>query len=313
MDRAGKDTYKFKHAGAREVLISNAQSYCLQGQLALNEFSIKQTLIDNDFVLVEGHKKSKLPKLLMYTEELWMDYQQGLIENVCGVILPTQQLLETDLPVFDRNDVLAIYQFILNFFKPAPLKALILAGGKSTRMGKDKGAINYHGDFQTVNLHNRLSQFVDEVYISARKDQLDLDHLSGMKTITDVYPSAGPIAGILSAMNKDSNAAWLVVAVDLPYLDHETIEQLISNRNHLKMASCFENPVKKWPEPLCTIWEPKSKLRLHHFMGMDRNCPRKILFNSEINLLKLSNKLALDNCNTYEEYKIAKKYFEVTL
>lgn len=312
MDIDGKDTFRFRKAGAKDVLISNKEKSCLQSSGEINSFSYKQYLIDNDFVLVEGHKLSKLPKLVFLSDEIIEMYQNNELFEVKGFITSEDSFsFETDLPIFHRDDVEAIFNFVLNQFQCAPLKILILAGGKSQRMGEDKGKLNYHGDFQTKSLFHLLKRYSKDVYISIRAEQESHDHVLGLPIIKDVFPIQGPSSGILSAMNEDPCAAWMVIAIDLPYLTEQTIEQLLKQRNPLKNATCFKNPERGWPEPLCTIWEPKSRLKLHQFMAIDSNCPRKILFNSEIELLELENKNALDNCNTHDEYLQAKKYFEV--
>lgn len=240
-------------------------------------------------------------------------YEKGEISDVKGFITTDFSEVPSDLPSFQRDEVEEILNFIISQFTIAPIKTLILAGGKSSRMGEDKGKLQYHGDFQTKSLVKLMQRYTNEVYVSIRPEQVGQEHVTGIETITDAYPSTGPSSGILSAMNLDSDAAWLVVAVDLPYLTEKTLNQLLEKRNPFKLATCFKNPEKGWPEPLCTIWEPKSRLKLHQFMGMDRNCPRKILFNSEINLLELEDINALDNCNTQEEYRQALKDLEVRI
>ena len=53
------------------------------------------------------------------------------------------------------------------------LYGLVLSGGRSTRMGKDKGLINYHGIPQRDYIYNLLNEVCDETYMSIRKDQVD--------------------------------------------------------------------------------------------------------------------------------------------
>ena len=113
------------------------------------------------------------------------------------------------------------------------------------------------------------------------------------------------MGGILSAQKTYPNVAWLVVACDLPFINTETLKDLIEGRNPFKDATCYLNPEKKWPEPLCTIYEPKSYTRLLQFLALGYSCPRKALFNSNINSLELSNKKALENINYPEEFENA--------
>ena len=51
------------------------------------------------------------------------------------------------------------------------LNGLVLAGGKSTRMGKDKGQISYHGIPQSTYLYNLLKDICDNTFLSIREDQ----------------------------------------------------------------------------------------------------------------------------------------------
>jgi molybdopterin-guanine dinucleotide biosynthesis protein A len=319
MDSPGKDTFRYRQAGASNVLINTQNKFCLQGEYTLNQHSLKQMLIDDDFVLVEGHKDSSIPKLVMVdSEKKILDYiEQKQTKNILGYIVPKSSdipLLEqkSGKPVFFRDDISTISTFISKTFAcmTAPkIKGLILAGGKSTRMGSDKGALKYFNNYQSHHLYEKLKNHLDEVFVSVRPEQVNDDHLKDLPKIIDLFPSAGPMAGILSAQQQDPDAAWLVVAIDLPYLDDTTIKKLIHERDPYKVGTCYKNPIKGWPEPLCTIWEPKSKVKLHQFWGMDRLCPRKVLFNSEIKLMELDNLQALDNCNTPQDFIQAKTYF----
>lgn len=193
------------------------------------------------------------------------------------------------------------------------LNALILAGGKSSRMGMDKGKLKYFDDFQTKTLARILGEVVDEVYVSVRADQMDEEHIQELNKVEDKYPSVGPMAGIMSAMDSDKNAAWLVVAVDLPHVNSEVIKKLVNNRDQTKSATCFKNPEKGWPEPLCTIWEPRAKETLVRYYNQEKYCPRKVLFNMEIKTIEIDDKNILNNCNTVEDYQRAKQMIEARL
>lgn len=184
--------------------------------------------------------------------------------------------------------------------KETKLYGLVLAGGKSTRMGHDKSIINWHGKEQRYYLADLLQQFCDEVFISCREEQVpEID--SRYKTITDNVEGKGPLVGILSAFETKNDAAWLVVACDLPLIDKATIEYLICKRDTNKVATTYKSPHDGLPEPLITIWEPKSKETLYAFKEQGYNCPRKALINSDALILEPLNSNALINTNTPEE------------
>ena len=178
-----------------------------------------------------------------------------------------------------------------------PLYGLVLAGGKSVRMGEDKGMLNWHGIPQRYYMANLLSGICAEVYISCREEQaagIDSRYL----TITDSHKDAGPIGGILSAFERHGAVAWLVLACDLPLLDAGTLKYLVDNRNPAAIATTFKSPYDGLPEPLVTIWEPESYPILLAKINDGMKCPRKALINSNAHILEPPNKIALTNANT---------------
>ena len=102
--------------------------------------------------------------------------------------------------------------------------------------------------------------------------------------------------------------AWLTLACDLPYLDGETIKQLVTNRNPSKLATCFYNPETDFPEPLITIWEPRAYPTLLDFLSQGQSCPRKVLINSAIEMIKMKESFRMKNANTPEERAEAEKF-----
>jgi molybdenum cofactor guanylyltransferase len=213
----------------------------------------------------------------------------------------------SEIPVFNINDIDLITDYLkLKINKPV-IKSLILAGGKSQRMGINKATLNYHGKPQTEFLVDILRGLHIEPHLSCRKEQavdfmMDLA-AEDVSIITDTFLDLGPFGAILSAFRHDPNAAWLVIACDLPLLDAETLDYLIKNRNLSAVATAFKSPDSKdsFPEPLITIWEPRAYPILLSFLAQGISCPRKVLINSDIHLLAAPNLDALRNVNTPEE------------
>lgn len=189
------------------------------------------------------------------------------------------------------------------------LNGLVLAGGKSKRMGTGKDLIKWHGVEQRYYAADMLRNFCEEVFISCRPDQEeDLDPI--VKSLTDTFLNMGPFGGILSALRSQRDAAWLVIACDLPLLDERTIQFLIENRNRGKIATAYQSPSDGMPEPLVAIWEPQSYPVLLNFLGKGITCPRKVLINSDVQLLQSPVPEALMNVNTPEEAVEAREILE---
>ncbi|WP_374465492.1 NTP transferase domain-containing protein [Chryseobacterium sp.] len=186
------------------------------------------------------------------------------------------------------------------------LNGLVLAGGKSQRMGNPKDKINWHGKEQRYYAADLLAPFCDEVFIFCRQDQLE-NFDPNYNALTDTFLNMGPFGGILSALRSQRDTAWLVVACDLPLLDEKSLEFLIENRNIEKAATTYESPFDGLPEPLITIWEPKSYPLLLNFLGSGITCPRKVLINSDTLILKPGNPDSLMNVNTPEDREKAQE------
>ncbi|AQX03068.1 NTP transferase domain-containing protein [Elizabethkingia anophelis] len=180
------------------------------------------------------------------------------------------------------------------------INGLVLAGGKSTRMGTAKDLMNWHGKEQRYFAADLLTPFCDEVFISCRQDQLE-NFDTSYNALTDTFLNMGPFGGILSALRSQRDKAWLVVACDLPLLDKNSLSFLTASRNSEKVATTYESPFDGLPEPLITIWEPKSYPLLLNFLGIGNTCPRKVLINSDTLIIKPQNPDALMNVNTPED------------
>jgi molybdopterin-guanine dinucleotide biosynthesis protein A len=188
---------------------------------------------------------------------------------------------------------------------PPPPHGLLLAGGCSSRMGKDKSAIRYAGTTQPELAAELLRSRCAEIFLSLRKGQNNATGLDNLSVVHDRWESAGPLIGILSAMTEHPEAAWLVIACDLPFLDGITLDNLLAQRDPTKMATAYRSSSDGKPEPLCTIYEAHARLVLEDFFANDIRCPRKILMQTEPLLLDPVNPRALDNVNTPEDYEEA--------
>ena len=190
--------------------------------------------------------------------------------------------------------------------KKVSLYGLVLAGGKSTRMKKDKSSLAYHGKKQVAYCFELLSQFCGQVFISNRKDQAHLAAHKKLPQIHDIFVDIGPLGGILSAMTWNPEVAWLVLACDLPFVNEATIKTLIKNRNVSKMATAYRSTHEPHlPEPLCAIYEPKAKFQLLQFLAQGIQCPRAILAHSGAHLIAQNPDFSLDNVNSPQEYQKA--------
>jgi|HubBroStandDraft_1064217.scaffolds.fasta_scaffold59751_3 molybdopterin-guanine dinucleotide biosynthesis protein A len=185
------------------------------------------------------------------------------------------------------------------------LYGLVLTGGRSRRMQRDKAGLQYAGKSQLERAMELLTPLVTRCFVSVRPDQLNDPQRAAYDTITDIKPDLGPMGGIHAALHSYPDHAWLILACDLPFLDRATLQHLIAQRASTRVATAYRSRFDGQPEPLCAIFEPRSLQIIEQSLAQDQQCPRGLLSRSDVKLLDLPNPQALDNINTGEEYAAA--------
>lgn len=185
---------------------------------------------------------------------------------------------------------------------------LVLVGGKSRRMGRDKALISYDGVYtQLERSAQLLQQRCSRVFISQREDQL-FPTPTGTQVIFDqVADIKGPLRGILSAMHQHPEVHWLVVACDLPNLQLATLEKLINSFQSTEpQITAYRSTHDDLPEPLCAIYPAGSDTSLQALATkIGRSCPRKLLILKKAALIQQDDPHSLDNVNTSDEFEAA--------
>jgi molybdenum cofactor guanylyltransferase len=295
MDREGKDTQRMSKAGAHAVSIEDSKMMARLGQAR----SLPQDLFfqDCDLVIVEGHKQADFPKMLFTDGDILpqdLEYPHQVLATVSQNAQPKEW---EDRPHFHRDDLEGIENYILSSWPSPALDALVLMGGRSTRMGQDKYALEMSGDTLLQRTRNLLKTECQQVYVSGREDQKEM--------ISDFIPDRlldmGPIGGILSAMESFPDRAFLVCAVDLPRLSSDLVATLIRERDPFKVATAFT--IDGFNEPLCAIYEPHAKAELYQAIGRGRKCPRSVLKRANTKLIPCPEPDAMGNANTPEDFQ----------
>ncbi len=183
----------------------------------------------------------------------------------------------------------------------APLNGLVLAGGRSRRMGRDKALLRHGQETQLARAVRLLSAVTAGTWVSARADQAGDAERARFPQIVDRYEDLGPVAGILSAFDHAPDAAWLVLACDLPNVSAATLATLVGGRDPARPFTAFRSSTNGLPEPLCAIWEPAARAVAGAFVKDGVVCPRKMMIRSDTCLLEQPDPRMLDNVNTPED------------
>jgi molybdopterin-guanine dinucleotide biosynthesis protein A len=186
-----------------------------------------------------------------------------------------------------------------------PLFGLLLAGGRSTRMGLDKASMVLGADGlnQAARAIQALSRACDKTFLSLRDGQAAPEGCEDSEIVRDKAGLNGPLAGILAAFEREPEAAWLVMACDLPFVGSDLLNCLVAARAEGFDFFAYASVADGLPEPLCAIYEPSALAVLQTHAARGCISPRQIMAAGRTRLLDLppANRRALQNMNTPED------------
>jgi molybdenum cofactor guanylyltransferase len=130
------------------------------------------------------------------------------------------------------------------------LTGFVLAGGKSSRMGRDKAALALDGHTLLEHALNVLGQVASGVCILGPR-QLYAKH--SLPVIEDIYPGCGPLGGIHAALSHTKTNFNLIIAVDTPFLDPKFLAFLTERA--LGSGAVVTTPeIAGYRQPLCSVY-----------------------------------------------------------
>jgi len=178
--------------------------------------------------------------------------------------------------------------------------AVIFAGGKSSRMGRDKALLPF-GNFTTLSefQQERLKPWFKKVYISAKENKFDFT----CEWIEDKEAVSSPLIGLLSILESIEEKEVFVLSVDAPFVDKSVIEKILNNND-----SSYDAIIAKSPsglQPLCGLYK-KSLLPLIYRQLEDNNHKLQALLGlAQTHYVTFDNDLPFTNLNHPHEYEKA--------
>lgn len=174
------------------------------------------------------------------------------------------------------------------------ITGIILAGGKSSRMGTDKGLQELCGKPLISYSIQLLSEFCSTIIISTSSDAYQS---FGYKTVADEIPGIGPMGGIYSALKQSKTEQNLVLSCDLPFVSKELFSYIIKNSEVYQAAVPWEG--NQHYEPLCGFYHLSILDQMNVFV-QNGNYKLPDLFKTiSINKLVINDKLKFYNGNLF--------------
>ncbi|WP_395344486.1 molybdenum cofactor guanylyltransferase [Ningiella sp. W23] len=177
---------------------------------------------------------------------------------------------------------------------------VVLAGGRSSRMGRDKALLNLENQSMLERTVNTLKgSDVDKVVIS-RND-------GAPQHLADILPGKGPLSGIHSMAHRFIRHNLLVVPVDLPFVKSADLQQLIDSGTDKRCNARF----KQHNLPYFIHNTPDFRYTLEYTLRCTQ-CYSVERLSSHFGLLELSfsSNTTLFNTNTPEQWRFAAQHFD---
>ncbi len=136
------------------------------------------------------------------------------------------------------------------------LTGIILSGGKSSRMGMDKGLTLLNGKPLIYYAIETFESVCDHIIISANSPDYNQ---FGYPVQADIYKDCGPIGGIYTGLESSETEKNLVLSCDIPLISTALIKFVLRHSDKKKV--CVPVQENGFPEPLCAYY-PKTSLQL---------------------------------------------------
>lgn len=176
------------------------------------------------------------------------------------------------------------------------LSFLILAGGKSSRMGKNKANLSFHGQTFLEILINKakILGFTDILVSGYPNDILNIE------PIKDEFPDRGPLSGMYSSFKIAKHPFCFIVSVDVPLLTNETILALIATHYHQQNDVTLLSQKGKI-EPLIGIYPTASYQKIYPLIANGPARASSLMALYRFGTFYLPDK-TVENINTPEDY-----------
>lgn len=177
---------------------------------------------------------------------------------------------------------------------------VVLAGGRSSRMGRDKAAIEFGGAALVERAVSILRPVFDEVLVAGGSTATP-----SVPVLADRVRGGGPLAGLDAAYAASEGRAIFLLAVDMPFVDSDMVRCLVEPQpdDHCATVALSDGNV----QPLCSVYGAKlAAVVRQHLDSDDRSMARFVSAIHRVRYVEIGGAVAV-NINTHEDLKKARR------
>jgi molybdopterin-guanine dinucleotide biosynthesis protein A len=181
------------------------------------------------------------------------------------------------------------------------ITGIVLAGGKSSRIGTEKGLVKFRNKPLIEYSLNVLKLVADEIIISSNLMVYDG---FGFPVLKDEFPDSGPMGGIYTCLKASENKVNIVLSCDMPMVNADFLNSLLAASEGFDAVVPWHE--KKYFEPLCAVYHKKLLPVFEDFI-QNKNFRIPDLFTAvNTNYLKIGKEFGVDpliffNINTLQQ------------
>lgn len=312
-DRPGTDSFRHFAAGAVGTAVYDGEKFQLVQTARVDERDLIARFPQADLILIEGLKHSSWPKIavLRGNNAALSDFD----EDSLLAVVTDRAGLTAAVPVFGFSDTEALCDRITDLVRARQnaargagkeASAILLAGGYSSRMGRNKAELDFHGlSFLGCQVKKLRAVGIEDIVISGFEAVPE-----GCRFVPDLVPHRGPLSGIHAGLQAIRHPRALVLAVDTPLIPETLLETLIErHRDGITLAAHGGEP-----EPLIGVYDRQLAPLCGELLRGERPSVRRLLDMAGYTAIPFRwDPVLLSNCNTPEEYEALRKMDRVVL
>ncbi len=292
-----KDTQRMLRAGATDVFwVLSLRSKLPDAVKALFDVLNSKNYGAETPLILEGNSVRSLvdPSLHMIIKH----HERAVEKESCLELMP---IADAVVDSFDEGWSVSPDQLLWNGtqWKISPaITAIVLAGGKSSRMGQNKCLLDIDGSTLIEYIVDQLFQHFDDVLVSTNNK--DAYNLKKVNFIKDEKPDCGPVMGLISSLKQSSTELNFVTTCDVPEIKVEIINEMVDN------IACYDAVLGKTPDgriqPLFGVYRRSALNRIEDLFKAGTRSVHGVVGSLSVGFIDIDYKWYA-NLNTPQEYE----------
>ena len=291
-----KDTHRMFHAGAEKVYwLRSLKSALAEGMQALfNQMHDDGVSLESACVICESNsaRKAVEPGLFVIVRQAGDDFKPS-----CAEVFD-----EADRVILFHGDGWDINPNELDFSVDRwrlseEVTAIILSGGKSSRMGRDKGLLPIDGIPLIERIAGQLHGNFREVIVSGDPEKYRVAHA---RTVPDIEPDRGPLMGLLSTLRASESELNWVTTCDMPEPNLAFVRKMIRSIEDCDAVVPVDS--EGWKQPLIGLYRKGVAECIEKQVADDKWSIRDLIRHLNVRYIPLTSGW-YRNLNTEEDYQ----------